>query len=1252
MSVQFKFPGFLKTNFYLLVVAAWLITLSFIIDNYWSSTSNLKAVQKKMNGYINDAENDFVNVLYDSVARKHMERTAMSEKMEKALQEKDFFVYFYKTSPFKKPSLQYWNTQTVLPDEGILASPHKAGFAQLSNGFYVWNKVANTKTFAIALIPVKWNYIVTNEYLKNDFTNNPRTGVFFDIFPGKSTEGNINSIYKEPLFYLVKKSATLHAKDNFISIWFRIIAAFLVLLFFHLYAKKIAKQQRLLNATLLLTGSVLLLRALSYVLPIPLNFRQLELFDPTVYGSGIIFRSLGDLLINAILFLWLVMFVRVQMIKKNYRLQLNDPRYKWVLLGLLSVVLLVTGFVAVDLIRSLVADSQISFDVINFFSLSIYSVIGFVILCCIAIGYFFLVQLLLGLLEPFFNVKHPIIYLSLTVVGLILLTLSNSWVQSGMGLFTLLWMLLFVFLLNSGYLNLITTRIISSRLVFWIFFFSISITAVIISENSRKELDERYHYAETMATKTDPVSESLLNSMLTDFRLDFLSENFSRLQNPTSNRMLKDSLINNNFSGYTNRYDTKVLTYNNNEAPLFNEDNISYNELNTILNTQSKPTGVGGLYYYDEAYDKFSYISKKVIKDTADYLLGTIFILVTPKKIRNEKLYPELFSKGTDNAIENSSLYAFAIYNKRKLISSHNDYPFSSTLPDYNFSGKEYLLVIRNGHDELWYKAGAEKLIVIVKETRRVLQSITLFSYLFCAFLVLMALLWSLTVVINSKFSWQKLKQHWHLSIRNQIHGIIIFISAVSFIVIGIATILFFISRYENNNQEKLSRAIQIMKNQVSASLLNGWQMSDTLPVTAGGITQTVETNMMKIAEIHGVDVNLYDLNGNLRLASLPLPYTKGIVSTKMQPLAYYHLNDKKEIQYFQTEKIGNLVFVSSYVPVFDASGNTFAYLNIPYFTSESKLQQEIANFLVTIINLNAFIFLIAGIVALFIANRITHSFSVIGDKMKDINLGKVNDAIVWTGNDEIGSLVNEYNKMLAKLDESAAALAKTEREGAWREMAKQVAHEIKNPLTPMKLSMQFLQRSIENNAPDVKDLAASVANTLVEQIDHLSNIASEFSQFANIENARKEKLDLSDSLQAIRMLYNGNDKIFMQWKLIDEPITLFADKTHINRLFTNLIQNALQSVPEGSMPQVQVSSKMQGEHVLVKITDNGEGIPAIIQEKIFAPNFTTKTSGTGLGLAMCKRITEQMNGKIWFETTEGAGTSFFVQLPVECATN
>ncbi|MEO7523495.1 MAG: HAMP domain-containing sensor histidine kinase, partial [Ferruginibacter sp.] len=373
----------------------------------------------------------------------------------------------------------------------------------------------------------------------------------------------------------------------------------------------------------------------------------------------------------------------------------------------------------------------------------------------------------------------------------------------------------------------------------------------------------------------------------------------------------------------------------------------------------------------------------------------------------------------------------------------------------------------------------------------------------------------------------------------------------------------------------------------------------------------------------------------------------KGIVSTRMHPLAYFHLNNLKEVQYFQKENIGKLKFVSNYIPVIDAAGNDYAYLNIPYFTSQANLKEEISNFLVTIINLNAFIFLLAGIVALFITNRITNSFSVIADKMKKINLGGINEAIEWKRDDELGELVYEYNKMVTKLEASALVLAKTEREGAWREMARQVAHEIKNPLTPMKLSMQFLQKSIDSNAPNVKELTASVANTLVEQIDHLSQIASDFSQFATIGDSKKELVNINDVLMNVLHLHAANDRLQIDKKLLPHAVIIHADKTHINRLFTNLILNAIQAVPETEIAKINITESIEDQKLLVKISDNGHGIPEDVRSKIFTPNFTTKTSGTGLGLAMCKRIVEHADGEIWFETVEGGGTSFFIEFPL-----
>ncbi|NJO26028.1 MAG: hypothetical protein HC867_10090 [Bacteroidia bacterium] len=235
--------------------------------------------------------------------------------------------------------------------------------------------------------------------------------------------------------------------------------------------------------------------------------------------------------------------------------------------------------------------------------------------------------------------------------------------------------------------------------------------------------------------------------------------------------------------------------------------------------------------------------------------------------------------------------------------------------------------------------------------------------------------------------------------------------------------------------------------------------------------------------------------------------YQEGFLSMKIHPVGYFHLNRLRQVQHVQEEQMGKLKYLSIYAPVRDETGQVDAYLNIPYFLSQRELQQEISNFLVTIINLNAFIFLIAGVIALVITNRITRSFSLISDRMQEINLGKTNEEIEWSRDDEIGGLVKEYNKMVKKLEASAIALARSEREGAWREMARQVAHEIKNPLTPMKLSIQYLQKAIGNNAPNIQEMTTNVAKTLVEQIDHLSRIAAEFSQFANIGNPKTKCL-------------------------------------------------------------------------------------------------------------------------------------------------
>ena len=266
---------------------------------------------------------------------------------------------------------------------------------------------------------------------------------------------------------------------------------------------------------------------------------------------------------------------------------------------------------------------------------------------------------------------------------------------------------------------------------------------------------------------------------------------------------------------------------------------------------------------------------------------------------------------------------------------------------------------------------------------------------------------------------------------------------------------------------------------------------------------------------------------------------------------------------------------------------------------------------------------------------------------MKEINIGKVNEEIIWNRKDEIGELVDEYNKMVKKLDTSAAMLARSEREGAWREMARQVAHEIKNPLTPMKLNLQYLQMAIDTNSPNVKDISIYVAKILVEQIDHLSQIATDFAQFANIGRTKNQVFNLNDSIKHVSSLYSANERLHITLSPHKEKIMIRADRTQINRLLTNLIQNAIQSVPESRTAEIDIETREDNGRVIVSVKDNGSGIPEHMTSKIFTPNFTTKTSGTGLGLAMCKGIVEKLDGRIWFETREDEYTIFSVELPL-----
>jgi nitrogen fixation/metabolism regulation signal transduction histidine kinase len=321
--------------------------------------------------------------------------------------------------------------------------------------------------------------------------------------------------------------------------------------------------------------------------------------------------------------------------------------------------------------------------------------------------------------------------------------------------------------------------------------------------------------------------------------------------------------------------------------------------------------------------------------------------------------------------------------------------------------------------------------------------------------------------------------------------------------------------------------------------------------------------------------------------------------------------------------------------------------MSLPYFARQYGLQQEIFSLLAALTNIYVFLILISVVLALVVSNRITEPLRFIRESLKNLKLDEANRAIEWNSKDEIGELVEEYNRTLNELVRSAELLAKSERESAWREMAKQVAHEIKNPLTPMKLSIQMLQRSKNDGAEDLHERIDRVTNTLIEQIDTLSNIATEFSSFAQMPKSNIEKVDLKELLESTAQLYHNSEAEIELNLEVKADRMVKADKEQMLRVFNNLIKNGIQAVEDGTKPKISIGLIRDGNELVASVKDNGSGIPAGLKDKIFVPNFTTKSSGMGLGLAMVKNIIESINGNVWFTSENGHGTTFYISLPV-----
>ncbi len=462
----------------------------------------------------------------------------------------------------------------------------------------------------------------------------------------------------------------------------------------------------------------------------------------------------------------------------------------------------------------------------------------------------------------------------------------------------------------------------------------------------------------------------------------------------------------------------------------------------------------------------------------------------------------------------------------------------------------------------------------------------------------------------------------------------------VSFFATGIVAYTNFKSRnevYHSSRLERKEKAIQASMDYFLEQ--QGEVNTDSIPIM-------FSDKICELADVHNLDLNLYDLSGKLLISSNPNIFTEKGIPQKVSTSILQKLTDG-DVRIVLEKGKDNDEFYLAYWHFSDLEGRPLAVTNIPYFDIQNENRQEIENFLIDLILIYVGLFIAASILALLLSNYITQSLQRIGDKMKGVDLGKTNTPLEWETNDEIGSLVTEYNRMLKEAEKSAIATARSERESAWREMAKQVAHEIKNPLTPMKLRIQYLQRAMDDKDPDWEDKFKNTAVSLINQIDTLTNIANEFSNFAQMPKAKEQNIELSAVIEDAIQIFSLESDVEMTFTTQTEHTNITADKDQILRVFNNLLKNAIQAIPVDRKGEISIYLKEYNGMVKVEIQDNGSGVPEEIQENIFIPNFTTKSKGMGLGLAMVKNIIENHGGEIWFKTKKDEGTTFYLTFKV-----
>ncbi len=458
----------------------------------------------------------------------------------------------------------------------------------------------------------------------------------------------------------------------------------------------------------------------------------------------------------------------------------------------------------------------------------------------------------------------------------------------------------------------------------------------------------------------------------------------------------------------------------------------------------------------------------------------------------------------------------------------------------------------------------------------------------------------------------------------------------LSFVCVFFASINYVRKSYETKQRADLQRKTFYI--QKALQEMYYWNQSLSL-----NNTTSLNIDLQDLSYTYETDIHVYDINGMVVGSSMPTLFRRGLLGRRMAPSPYF----AQETIMTQQEQVGNLQYLSAYTDFYNGDYVQIGYIAVPLFISANEIAAEVDSLLAKLLPIYISVLLLAGLLTMIIGRQITAPINTLQNRLKHMRIGQFNEKMTYKPHDEISHLVTQYNLMVDELEKSAQLLAKSERENAWKTMARQIAHEINNPLTPMKLTIQQLQRTKSMDAETFDNYFKKSTALLIEQIDNLSRIAGLFSQFAKMPEMHLQPVNIAAKLNSVATLFENNtDGIQISCTGTDNDLYATTDDEQIMQVLNNLLKNAMQALAGRSDGRIDIRLTQADGMVRIDIADNGPGISDDIRDKIFVPNFTTKSTGMGLGLAISKNIVETSGGSITFTSESSKGTTFTVTLP------